>query len=1078
LRVRYRAFGWQPPRSRQLLKPRVDPPKGSQDSTRSLVPDSLINIDSLVIAEDIASQDTRIFEQSELSSHGSIARSITVGTNRDLAVNSSLRMRVEGRVANEIDVLATITDENIPIQPDGTTQQINDFDRVSIQVRREPFTLTMGDYELIQRNTQFANIYRNVLGVNAAYSRKGHTAALTGSISKGRFSTNSFQGENGRQGPYQLTGGDGERFVIVLAGSEQVYINGQLQQRGQAQDYIMDYNTGQLTFTARRLITVNDRIVVDFEYAVQAYSRSLSFAQYSGAFVDDRLKLQFSFGREADNPNNPLNGSLGRNEREALRLAGDDPAAALTSGIDSVGFNPDEILYGRRDTVLNGQARVYYERSQDSTEQLYRLTFTQLGPGQGDYVRGSSLVNGNVFTWSPPDASGSPTGDYIPLRVVPLPGRLAVADMRLSYDLTRHFTLFTETAISDQDQNRLSPLDDDDNQDYAARTGIRLQDLPAGAWKLGAEAAYQYVGARYENFDRVYAKEYGRVWNYNDRGQRAIERLSEASVYGQWRDYRLSAGGGYRLMADSLTTLRQEYGFAGADTALLAGEYKLVLLNTQDSRLNTQSRWLRQNGDLYHRFGRFRLGSVLWIEDRYDQQQDTLGPGSFRFWDYTPYLRYTATKLGGRLGYQHRRDQEFLGRMRDKSLTQTYSAELDWHPTEQLLLRSSLSLNQYQVKDTAFFSQGQRNKETLLAALNGSYNSADRGIQASVFYQILSESVARRDVLFVEVTPGLGQYEWIDFNQNGVQELNEFELSVNPLIANYQRVLLPSQTLIPAIALDFSPQLTLTYRQLLPGLPILAPFTTISYLSAQQKRVVPDPRLADYVINLSLPQQNDTSAINGSVIFRQDLYLWRNSPSGDLRLRYAQRLNRQLLSTGFEQQDGREWGCDQRLNFNRALSLENQAQIGYKASFAQRLEGRDYHIDYLGTKPELSWQLNRKFRLAGGYQYTYKANQPSRVLQSYLNTHKIILKSRLNLNQRNNLNARLELLNNDLQGDAAQSLRFELLEGNQPGANAVWSLLITQYLGKNLELTIQYDARTSRLAAPLHTGRMQLRAIF
>ncbi|MFN8923395.1 MAG: hypothetical protein ACK5XP_10775, partial [Sphingobacteriia bacterium] len=89
-----------------------------------------------------------------------------------------------------------------------------------------------------------------------------------------------------------------------------------------------------------------------------------------------------------------------------------------------------------------------------------------------------------------------------------------------------------------------------------------------------------------------------------------------------------------------------------------------------------------------------------------------------------------------------------------------------------------------------------------------------------------------------------------------------------------------------------------------------------------------------------------------------------------------------------------------------------------------------------------------------------------------------ILKSRLNLNQRNNLNARLELLNNDLQGDAAQSLRFELLEGNQPGANAVWSLLITQYLGKNLELTIQYDARTSRLAAPLHTGRMQLRAIF
>lgn len=124
-----------------------------------------------------------------LQKSGSIVRGFTVGSNRDLSLNSGFRMQLSGKIASDIDIAASLTDDNTPIQPEGTTQTIQEFDKVFVEIRSTNLSATLGDFVLDIKGQEFSRLSRKLQGAMATADYKfgstAESAVIAGAVTRG-----------------------------------------------------------------------------------------------------------------------------------------------------------------------------------------------------------------------------------------------------------------------------------------------------------------------------------------------------------------------------------------------------------------------------------------------------------------------------------------------------------------------------------------------------------------------------------------------------------------------------------------------------------------------------------------------------------------------------------------------------------------------------------------------------------------------------------------------------------------------------------------------------------------------------
>ncbi|HUV87856.1 MAG TPA: hypothetical protein VMX79_12185 [bacterium] len=417
---------------------------------------------------------------SELDVTGSKTFTVTAGNFEGKPFTQSLRLSIRGNVG-DVKVTGEISDQDLPFEEGGATEEIEAVDKIFVRVEGRHLAGTFGDYDAAVTGRRFADYQRRLTGIKAEAFYPTWRADAYGARARGRFATNEFYGVDGVQGPYQLSARDDDD-IIILPGTETVWLNGAKLKEGENNDYIVDYDLATITFTVRRPISAEDRIVVDFQYTTEEYQRNFFGAETEGHFAGDAVNVGALYLHEEDDRAHAFFG-LDDYYRKLLEGAGDDQERARVLARDENG----EIIY-----EYVGEGRGEYSRQWDPVEGKY--VYLYVGPGNGDFMPRTILL--------------------------PFPKRHSLFDVNAVLAPTRLITVEAEGATSDLDANTFSSSTDQDNSGLAgsAAATVRLDALEPlkRAGELEVRHVVENRDTRFQNLGREDAVAFLQQWDLDD----------------------------------------------------------------------------------------------------------------------------------------------------------------------------------------------------------------------------------------------------------------------------------------------------------------------------------------------------------------------------------------------------------------------------------------------------------------------------------------------------------------------------------------------------------------------------------
>ncbi len=1049
-------------------------------------------------------KEERLIDHQGLNYQGSFSRGISFGNNQNLVLDSRFNLQLGGKLKNDIEIAAVISDENLPIQAEGNTRQLKEFDKIFIRLKKKETQLIAGDYQLKSADSYFMRYFKKLQGAtfktqNQLKENNTLSSKASLAISRGQFARNNLHTLEGNQGPYKLRGNNGERFIIILAGTEKVWLDGKLLVRGIDDDYTIDYNQAEITFTSKNLIKRESRIIIEFEYAAQKYLRSMYATDQRWDFKKGHL--YFNFYSEQDSKNSSGDLGIDNMDKLALSLAGDDPQKAIVSTIDTlIGDAATRSSYrlAKITQICNNQpfesTILIYSNNQDST--LFTASFSNVGQGNGNYILDNTKGdNEKVYVYIAPDQETcQPQGNFEPIGQLIPPQQKQLFTLGSQYNINPNTAIQGEMALSNLDLNRFSPLDNEDNQGLAGFLALKSDKKlgkDSSGWHLSSVLKTEWTQAAFTALNSYRSPEFSRDWNLaNQQGASTIFEKKQAFI--GFADFTIKKDGvGLLSYGISSYTRKNDYQGQKHQSRLII-EKKGWNLNAQTSYLTTKDQtlttsFLRPNIQLIKVFAqkKWRSGLIYFSEKNQKKHLtlDTLQRNSFHFNEVGGFITTNELK-NKKLRIDIKQRTEFFPSNNAFVLgltAQEAKIEGSLSSPKGYQLQGRMNYRNLTIQQTTLTEQEPAS--TYLGRINFQARPKKwKGLLIfNATYEIGSGQAPKQSFSYVEVAPGSGTHIWQDslYNNDGILQLNEMAIAPFQDQANYILVRNLSDEYIQTNnvsinhSLDLNPK-ALWFKEKKGIKKWLKKIASKSSLQINRKTLEsPDIQPWNpYQLSVS-----DTTLITGSILLRNNLYFNRGNSVFNLQIGQSISSRRFVQTTGLETRSLSDYHLLGNWNITNSFSLQLNSKTGQKQNQSGFYPAKDYLLKFWEIQPQLSYLPNQKF----------KANISSKIrkdLNTLITNGEQALQKDLSLeiSYRNtstsSFDFRLSYVDVQFIGNVNTPVGFAILNGLQKGANILWSVNINRQLNKSLQVNIGYDGRKTGAARVIHTGRAQVRALF
>ena len=1001
-----------------------------------------------------------------LNTSGSITRGVTVGNNQNSVLNSNLDLQITGKLSEKVSLRASLQDNNIPLQDGGYSQKLDQFDNVFMELFSEKWNIRAGDVFLENHKTHFLNFNKKAQGIAASFDfgdeENKTNVFASAALVRGQYAKSDFVGQEGNQGPYKLIGQNGELYVLVISGSERVYVNGILLKRGENNDYTIDYNAGEIIFTPLFTITSEMRIAVEYQFSNQNYTRLVTYV--GGSHESKKWSFGSYLYSENDLKNQPLQQSLSAEQAQILVDAGDnqDLMVAPSAYLDS--YSDNKILYKK--TLVNTVEVFEYSNNPDDV--LYNVRFSQVAVNKGNYLLKNNAAIGRIYEYIEP-LNGIPQGNFEPVIQLVAPIKTQVATFLGKYNPTEKTAIDFEIGVSNNDRNLFSTQDDSNNEGLATKINAK-QRLFSKKWNVDSFANYQFIAKDFSSVERLYSIEFSRDWNL---GTTAIGNQS----------YLVS---GLQMILPDKGNLVYQFekldfseNFSGNRHYLKAffnlNHWKIQSLGSflnSDATVSS-SKFLRNLTQVEYHFKKNWIGSSLKLEDNQEKDKFTnqFSALSQKFTEYGFFAgRGDSTKVFVELGYFKRANDSLQnGIIQRVNNSQTFALRSKLIQTSKSDL--SLFVN-YRVLD--FVDDSKKNEPSLNSRMIYNDRFFNQLIQSTTVFETNSGSIPQQEFTYLEVPVGQGVYTWNDYNSNGIQELEEFEVAPFVDQAKYIRVYLPNRIYIKTHQNKFSQSLTLNPNQWQNETGFKK---TLSYFYNQTSYII-DRKVENKGDNFDLnpfsKSEENVLGLNSS--FRNSLFYNRGKQVHSVTYTYVQNENKNLLSIGSQNAKNTSNQLQYNHLYRKNWLFGMFAKTIQTSLTSENYPEKNYEIEGYQLAPKISYLFSKSTSWDLFYELQNKENQ--------MGNFETLLQSRFGTSfsyageKKITMNGEVSFYQNKFVGNEFSSVGFQMLEGLQTGQNLTWRLLLQKNLTNFLDINFNYQGRKSESSKAIHTGSVQLRAYF